>query len=71
MAKKRVGEFFISADRAAEQDDQVGRQRIHPVDIVYAGIAIADGIAMAAQHAVKDAKVLEVDVPDGDRRFGH
>src|SRR5215831_556140 len=70
-AEKRVNGFFIGADRTAEHDDQVGRQRIDPVDIVDAGVAIADGIPIATQHAVERAEVLEMDMPDRDRSLAH
>src|ERR1700757_3556767 len=41
LAEKRVGEFLISADWAAEHHDQIRRQRIDNTDIVDAGVTIA------------------------------
>jgi len=38
-------------------------------NIVDAGVAIANTIAVAAQHTLESAEILEVDVPDRDRRF--
>ena len=36
-----------------------------------AGVAIVNGIAVAAQHDIKRAEILKVDVPDGDGRPRH
>src|SRR5271169_3170046 len=71
LAEKRVGEFLISADRTAEHDGQIRRQRIDPANIVDAGVAIANRIPVAAQNVVKCPEILKVDVSDCDHRLGH
>ncbi len=66
LDEKRIGVGLVDPDRAAEDDQEIGSERI-VVKRIEAGLAIGEFIAMRAERVAPDADVLESDVAKSKR----
>ncbi len=66
-----IGVGLVDADRPAQHDQQIGQRRIERPEFMHAEIVIMNPVAGGRQHGLETSEILEMDVPDGDRRFQH